>query len=742
LPDVNDGCLTVSLGSIYYMTIDFQQLKDSIQNNLGYIISDLCPGGKLIGREYVAATIHGGVGKSFSFNIETGLWSDFSADQKGGDVISLKAAQDNITQIEAARLIMEKYTTMDSDVKPIIKKPEVAIIPPPPNIAPPDLTSASMNWKYTDQKGNHLFYVARYNHPDGSKSFAPFSWDGSKWIKRAYPAPRPMYKLSVLYKSSNVLITEGEKACDAAQQIVEDKYVCVSWSNGAQSWNKTDWSPLRNKNVLIWPDSDKTGVDTAYKIAEHLKQYCRVIKVIKVNPDRMGWDAADALDEGFDWTKLVSWAKPQIDIVHGEVEPIKPEVQSVTLLDDDDDISLIDVDLRTASQEEIHTALGLALTGNHVVIPNLDNCARVFERMQNFKGCVWFDDFHRKFFTTTPEHGSKSNIVREWNDYDDMRLTKKLQRVVGINRISLGIVQTALREFAFNDRRNEPRDWMESLSWDKQPRIDRFFVDALGVKESNYSISASKNFWLSMPARIFRPGCQFDNMVVFEGKQGAGKTSAMRLIGGPWHCEAQENVTSKDFFMILHGKLLVEIAELSSFPRSEILRIKQVISCLSDRYRSPYERSTADHPRMSIFVATTNENKYLHDVTGGRRFWPVECGNIDLGYIKEFREQLFAEAVFRFKKNEPWHIMPIEETMEQQESRRQNDVWEDLIGDYCRFKDSVTVNEVSASLGIEKAKLDMTIQRRIGTILIQLGFVYLKGQWVKTPKARVAEMHS
>jgi predicted P-loop ATPase len=225
-----------------------------------------------------------------------------------------------------------------------------------------------------------------------------------------------------------------------------------------------------------------------------------------------------------------------------------------------------------------------------------------------------------------------------------------------------------------------------------------------------------------MVARVFVPGCQLDNMCVFEGPQGAGKSRAMRAIGGEWHTEVKENVTSNDFFMVLHGRLLVEIAELDSFNRAEITRIKQVVTCPTDRYRAPYARAAQDHKRMSIFAATTNESIYLKDHTGARRFWPIKCGQIKIERIVEQREQLFAEAVARFKRKEGWHEMPPAETAEEQEQRRQADEWESIVTEYLVDKKETTIRDVAGYLKIETAKLDMILQKRIANIMRTVGW--------------------
>lgn len=125
---------------------------------------------------------------------------------------------------------------------------------------------------------------------------------------------------------------------------------------------------------------------------------------------------------------------------------------------------------------------------------------------------------------------------------------------------------------------------------------------------------------------------------------------------------------------------------------------------------------------MSIFVGTTNEDCYLRDNTGARRFWPIRCGALDLARIERDREQLFAEAVARFKAGETWYQMPHVETEAEQEDRRQADEWENNISEFIFGKESTTITEVGVSLGLGTEDLSMLEQRRISGCLRKLGW--------------------
>ncbi|MFA5350903.1 MAG: virulence-associated E family protein, partial [Candidatus Omnitrophota bacterium] len=330
----------------------------------------------------------------------------------------------------------------------------------------------------------------------------------------------------------------------------------------------------------------------------------------------------------------------------------------------------------------------------------------------------WYDEFYSRYFT------KQNGVNREWTDVDDILLAAEFQRAFGIRRMSDEVISKAVRAYAAGHVRNEPREWMDSLVWDGTPRIDHFFPAYMGAEETEYTLAVSRNFWLGLAARIYKPGCQLDNMLILKGPQGSFKSTSLRIIGGQWYAEAQESVLTKDFYQILQGKLIIEIGELDTFDRAEVNTIKRVVSAPTDRYRASYGRAARDYPRQCVFVGTTNEDQVLRDHTGGRRFWPVDCGSINPQAIKTDRDQLFAEAVARIKAGEEWHIVPVEATKAVQEANRQSDEWEDVLRDYlARNTPPYTVVEIAEGcFGIKTDKLDKATQMRLGRCLRVLGY--------------------
>lgn len=380
--------------------------------------------------------------------------------------------------------------------------------------------------------------------------------------------------------------------------------------------------------------------------------------------------------------------------------------------------SMPDEDTASSSNMAIWERCGISITRQGQPVCNLDNGLRVLQNIPEFNKKIWFDEFHNKIFTDW------NGQEREWSDGDDLVLTAYIQRSIGIRRMTDDLVRKAVILFSRTDKRNEPKDWFNTITWDGIPRISKYMTTYLGAVDSPYLQAVSRNWWISMIARVMNPGCQMRHMVILEGKQETGKSKSLATVGGRWYCEAHEDINSNNFFQILQARLIVEIGELQSFSRAGVTRIKQVVSCSTDRYRAPYARLPQDNPRTCVFVGTTNEDKYLDDPTGSTRFWPVATGFIRIDNIARDREQLYAEAVAAYKAGETYYITPPDETITEQESRRRHDEWEEAISEYLIPHRQVTVGDIwKDCLKMEIGRLEKSPQMRIAGILRSLGWI-------------------
>ena len=658
---------------------DFAAINWRLMDRVRSLLPLWLPSGKFQGNEYICADITGGVGKSFCVSLVTGAWMDHAnPDHKGGDLISLYAKQHNLKQSEAAEELEG------------------------PKLATQEFTHHNPFWTYRASDGTPLFHVTR-GMINGKKTYAPYTWDGTKWKAKAYPDPRPLYNLPALTNNPTgaVLIVEGEKSADAAAQILKEECIVTTWAHGAQAVHKNDWKPLHGRKVMIWPDADEPGSKAARDIAALLSPYCNEIRIIRPHDHTDGWDAADALAEGMDYEKFKAWAGDKLTVyVPNPEEAIVPA---------------------NASLNAIWEVMGLVKNARGIPVSNLDNGFRALDYDPKYKGKIWWDDFHQKIYSTL-----YSETPREWSDIDTFELLKDFQSRIGLYSFTSETITHAVYLLSSRDKRNEPRDWMSSLKWDGEDRLTHFFENYFGSPCGPYFEALGKNFFIAMVARIFCPGCQADNMVILEGPQGTFKTSALRVIGGPWHVSMSEAISSGDFVEVFQGKMIVEIAEMESFSKAETSKIKAMLTVTSDRYRKKYGRHAEEHPRQCIFVGTTNDSNYLKDSTGLRRFWPLTVKHININQLIIDRPQLFAEALHRLNAGETWHVMPHTETVNQQELRRSTDPWEEIVETYVNqyFTPGVGFNatEVATTgLNIPIERMDKKTSMRVGAILHRIG---------------------
>lgn len=740
--------------------VNFDEVKNLCHGRIRELLPSWLPGGTVSGNEYECSDITGGHGKSLKVNLTTGKWADFSTNLRGGDLISLWAAIKHAgNNVEAAKDLNKMFggravVPRKTNVPPQLK---YNIVKPPPDIATPSMThnkfgEPSEFYTYRDKSGEPLFFIARYDLDDGKKQFCPFSYtDHKAWIKKAWGVPRPLYGLEELTDTqSKILIVEGEKTCEAARRLCGRHYQVISWSGGAQAVDKTDWSPLHgSKEILIWPDADFPGREAAAKLSGLIltKSPVTTVKVINAAHEQEGWDLADALAEGMTFNEVMAWARPKVTIVP---PPKIPDSISINVsAPDPNDME------HSPDMTQLWRDLGLALSKtNGQPIINLENLMRAFSRLPALNNILKYDEFSdTDFIMFDASKIDKSKHYEKLSEPHILAMTAFIQRYVGLHRVSDDLIGKAIRLVSYGNKFNEPAEWIKSLKWDGEARVREWLKTYLGCKSDEaYVRAAGTNFWVSLCARVFQPGCKVDNMLILEGPQGSRKSSMLEAIGGKWFSQMTEKVGSKDFMQAFRGKLLIEIAELDSFSKAEESAIKAMITSTKDTYRPSFGRLTNDYPRRCVFVGTTNDDKYLRDVTGARRFWPIKTESIDLKAIVRDREQLFAEAYQLYRNGETWYEMPQKETLEIQESKRVHDAWEGLIYQWLSDGNKVatTTPEVGKMcLGIEYGRLNQQEQKRISRVLRALGwhsksvrnkdsntFVWT---WVKTPDTVVQE---
>jgi predicted P-loop ATPase len=302
----------------------------------------------------------------------------------------------------------------------------------------------------------------------------------------------------------------------------------------------------------------------------------------------------------------------------------------------------------------------------------------------------------------------------------------------GLRGIGEGVTTRGMAMRASERSFNPVRDYLNGLRWDGTSRLAGWLGRYLGASRSPYIDAIGIMFLIALVARIRRPGVKADHMLVLEGAQGAKKSTACAVLAGAWFSDALPDIRQgKDASIHLAGKWLIEVAEMSAMGKADHAALKAFITRTHERYRPPYGKFEVDQPRQCIFIGTTNASVYLRDESGGRRFWPVGVGAIDIDALARDRDQLFAEAVVRFEAGDPWwpdatfereHIAP------EQDARFEEDAWE---ANLAKFLDeqpgSVLVGDVARdALFIATSRLGRAEQTRITAAMTRLGWTRQK----------------
>lgn len=273
--------------------------------------------------------------------------------------------------------------------------------------------------------------------------------------------------------------------------------------------------------------------------------------------------------------------------------------------------------------------------------------------LENICRMIKFDDtLHTKFRLNDYSHMVETCWeTEEWvNLYDNciIELMKYMQRKHPYFRsVPKYVVTDAVMSVAYENKVNPPQDYFQSLVWDKKPRLNSWLSSAYGVPDDELNQAIGSNWIKGLVKRVMTPGHRFDEVLSLESPQGWRKSTSISELGKPWHVETTFGMDDKDFHLVVAKNMIVEFSEGDIFNRNSAEKIKSEITKPEDQFRAPYERGMATYKRSCVFAVTTNKLE-LKDETGNRRWLPVTLEKIaDIDWIKQNRDQLYAEAYYR-----------------------------------------------------------------------------------------------
>lgn len=396
----------------------------------------------------------------------------------------------------------------------------------------------------------------------------------------------------------------------------------------------------------------------------------------------------------------------------------------------------------------VYERKGRGASAEVVLAPTAGNIALHLINEPAWSGCLGYDEFaEREVWIKEPPPlpGLATPKIGEVRDEHDTYVqhwfhSKRLCHVTAIT----AAVMSAARANCFHP----VREYLATLEWDGQFRLEHLLPHYFSTVDNHYTQQVGRRWMLSAIARVMQPGCKVDTMLIVEGEQGAKKSSALAaLVGADWFADTKLDLGKVDAYQALRGKWVIEMAELDAMKNQELTRIKAFLTSSKDSYRPSYGKRTRDYPRQTVFAGTTNEDKYLQDLTGNRRFWPVKAGEILVDQIARDRDQLWAEAYQAFLGGGVCWWLDTPELIaaaegEQEERMVDEHPWLPIVRDWLamcakvgplmrpqgsedvNLQQGVTTTQVLlAAIGSRKDAVGKADAMRVGTILRQLGYV-------------------
>ncbi|TCK96265.1 VapE domain-containing protein [Paraburkholderia sp. BL9I2N2] len=368
----------------------------------------------------------------------------------------------------------------------------------------------------------------------------------------------------------------------------------------------------------------------------------------------------------------------------------------------------------------------LARSDKGNLLPTLGNVHLILSNHKSWQGVIAQDDFAGRVVKRKRPPFAQGE-VGEWSDMDDIRCVLWLSQKYGIS-VRQDIVMSAVLLVADATHFHDVREYLECVVWDGVERVRTWATRYMKVADSEYVQLAGTKWLIAAVARVMRPGCKADNVLILEGKQGWYKSTALEVIAGkPWYTNSPIRIGDKDTYAVMAGKWIIELAELDSLNKSDSSAAKSFFATETDRFRNFYGKRATDVHRQGVFAGSVNFDTYLKDESGNRRYWPLRVGGpILIDDLRRDRDQLWAEAVHLYRQGVIWHVTEAEKPLfeSEQTERYEGDVYEDRIARDLELRSRVTMEEILADiLKLDTSKWTLPEQRRVGKALKSLGWV-------------------
>ncbi len=684
-----------------------------------------------------------------------------------------------------------------------------AVAPVPANAPAPDFK----HWHYSEPEATWEYrfegalwgYVARFRTSTGGKEVLPFTWcvdesDGrgtQRWHWKQWEVPRPLFVPATLLSADlqlPVVLVEGEKCAGAGHALLPAEFDFVTWPGGGKAWDKAAWGWLMGRTVYLWADCDakrealtkaereagtdpatkpllpehrQPGMQAMVKIGAHLQAEhgCTVFICPLPQPGAVsdGWDIADAVSQGWGPEEVRAFIRAAVPFVapaDGKGAPGAAPAGGGTSTPSNAGAG----DRREAPlptwQDHLLREKGRIQACRDNVVLALDGLpARGLAGIPEADGVIVFNEFTNQVEKRrAPPWGGELGV---WDEVEDLEMGNWLVREHWLPSMSSTALGEGVAMVAKRHRYHPVRDRLDGLrgTWDGEKRLATWLQHVCQKEPAGDAdprlgeYLARVGTWLVMAicARVFRPGCKFDYMAIFEGPQGWGKSTLAKLLAMDWFADTGLTLGDKDSYQNLQGVLVYEWGELDALSKVEVTKVKQFISSAKDRFRASFDRRAKDYPRQVVFIGTTNEDHYLVDSTGNRRFWPVRVTKrIELDWVRDNLNQMFAEALVYLDAGDRFHPTPGEQTKLFDGQQQQRQIESAIQAAATRFLydenqkvtgsgengtliDSISAPELLSKLGISVDKQTHVLLRQVTAALRTLGWVRFRSSRADRP---------
>lgn len=353
--------------------------------------------------------------------------------------------------------------------------------------------------------------------------------------------------------------------------------------------------------------------------------------------ERIGGEEADGL--------LNRKAKSKLRVAEdGEIE----SDESVQDDADDEEIDELEQLGDELTTEDMEWLADLAVDRKGNYLSTVDNVVKILQLDPKLKGKLTFCLLSKREVAAGHLPWRRvTKSTRNITDRDESNLRHYLERVYGITgekKISDGLAVVLGK-----NSMHPVKDYLARVSaegfWDGVERVDELLIKYLGAEDNAYVRAVTRKTLVAAVARIYRPGIKYDTVLTLVGPQGIGKSQLIKRLGGEWYSDSFGGIGTKEAYELIQGVWLVEIAELAGLRKAEVDAIKHFISKQDDYYRVSYGKRPENNPRQCIFFATTNDEDFLKDQTGNRRWWPVQTLVESSCNVEEYTEMVYDEEL-------------------------------------------------------------------------------------------------